>query len=106
MTAIAGAGSLDKLLYLSINRGDVWILGAALLYAVYTPLRQRRPAVHPLSFLVTVISLGSLMMLPLYLLGAGQGVVVRGGWTSCAAIAYTAVLPSFVAYLFSIAAWN
>lgn len=100
VAAIASAGSLDTLLHLTVNRGDAWILAAVLLNAMYSPLLRRRPAVHPLSFLVAAMGIGSLMMLPFYLWEAGQGAVVRGGWTSYAAIAYTAVLPSFVAYLF------
>ncbi len=100
VAAIASGGSLDTLLHLSVNRGDAWILAAVMLNAMYSPLLRRRPAVHPLSFLVTAMGIGSLMMLPFYLWEAGQGAVVQGGWTSYAAIAYTAVLPSFVAYLF------
>ena len=100
VAAIASGGSLDTLLHLSVNRGDAWILAAVILNAMYSPLLRRRPAVHPLSFLVTAMGIGSLMMLPFYLWEAGQGAVVQGGWTSYAAIAYTAVLPSFVAYLF------
>lgn len=100
VAAIASGGSIDTLLHLSVNRGDAWILAAVLLNAVYSPLLRRRPAVHPLSFLVAAMGIGSLMMLPFYLWEAGQGALVRGGWPSYAAIAYTAVLPSFVAYLF------
>lgn len=100
VAAIASAGSLDTLLHLSVNRGDAWILAAVILNAMYSPLLRRRPAVHPLSFLVAAMGIGSLMMLPFYLWEAGQGAQVLGGWTSYAAIAYTAVLPSFVAYLF------
>ena len=39
-------------------------------------------------------------MLPFYLFEANAGAVIRGGWPSYAAIAYTAVLPSFVSYMF------
>lgn len=100
VAAIASGGSIDTLLHLSVNRGDAWILAAVLLNAMYSPLLRRRPAVHPLSFLVAAMGIGSLMMLPFYLWEAGQGAALRGAWTSYAAIAYTAVLPSFVAYLF------
>jgi drug/metabolite transporter (DMT)-like permease len=100
VAAIAGRGSLDALLHLSINVGDVWILVAVLIYAVFPPLLRMRPAVHPLSFLVASMGVGSLMMLPFYLGEIASGATIRGGWPSYAAMAYTAVLPSFVAYLF------
>jgi drug/metabolite transporter (DMT)-like permease len=100
VAAIASGGSIDTLLHLTINRGDAWILAAVMLNGVYSPLLRRRPPVHPLSFLVAAMGIGSLMMFPFYLWEAAQGAAVRGGWPSYAAIAYTAVLPSFVAYLF------
>lgn len=100
VTVIASAGSWDTLMGLTFNRGDLWVLAAVLLNAVYSPLLRRRPAVHPLSFLAAAMALGSLMMLPAYLWEAAQGARVSGGWPSVAAIAYAAVLPSFVAYMF------
>lgn len=100
IAVIASAGSLEKLMHLSVNPGDAWILVAVVIYAVYSPLLRRRPAVHPLSFLVAAMGIGSLMMLPFYLWETMNGATIIGGWTSYAAIAYTTVLPSFVAYLF------
>ena len=101
VAAIVSGGSLDTLLHLTVNRGDAWILGGLALHAVYGPiLLRRRPAVHPLSFIVTAMGLASLMMLPFYVWEAAQGGVIRGGWTSYAAMTYAAVLPAFVAYFF------
>ena len=100
VAAIAGRGSTDALLHLSIDRGDVWILVAVLIYSAFPPLLRVRPAVHPLSFLVAAMGIGSLLMLPFYVRESAAGPGIRGGWPSYAAMAYTAVLPSFVAYLF------
>ena len=100
VAVIAGHGSLQALLHLSLNAGDVWILAAVAIYALYMPLLRRRPAVHPLSFLVVAMGIGSLMMLPFYLWELSTGASIRGDWSSYAAMAYIAVLPSFVAYLF------
>ena len=101
VAAIVSGGSLDTLLHLSVNRGDAWILGGLALHAVYGPLLlRRRPPVHPLSFIVAAMGLASLMMLPFYLLEIAHGGVIRGGWTSYAAMTYAAVLPAFVAYFF------
>lgn len=100
VAAIAGRGSLAALAGFSVNVGDVWIITALLIYGLYAPLLRRRPAVHPLSLLVTLMAIGSLMMLPFYVWEFASGAAIRGGWASYAAMAYTAVLPSFVAYLF------
>ena len=97
---IAGHGSIDALRQLTFNRGDLWILAAVAIYGAYSPLLRRRPAVHPLAFLAVSIGVGVLMILPFYLWELSTGARVRGGASSYAAIAYTAVLPSCVAYLF------
>ncbi len=100
VAAIVSQLSLAALSHISLNIGDLWILGAVVVYALYTPLLRRRPAVHPLSLLVTMMGIGSCMILPFYLAEAARGATIQGGLPSYAAIAYTAVLPSFVAYLF------
>jgi drug/metabolite transporter (DMT)-like permease len=98
--AIVSQLSLAVLSHVSLNIGDIWILGAVVVYALYMPLLRRRPAVHPLSLLVTMMGIGSCMILPFCLAEIARGATIQGGLPSYAAIAYTAVLPSFVAYLF------
>ena len=100
VAAIVSQLSFAALSQISLNIGDLWILGAVVVYALYTPLLRQRPAVHPLSLLVTMMGIGSCMILPFYLAEAARGATIQGGLPSYAAIAYTAVLPSFVAYLF------
>jgi drug/metabolite transporter (DMT)-like permease len=100
VVVIAGQGSTQTLLHLSVNRGDVWILVAIVIYGAYTALFRRRPVVHPLSFLVALMGIGSCMMLPFYLWEIASGAHIRGGWDAWLAMAYIAVFPSFIAYLF------
>jgi drug/metabolite transporter (DMT)-like permease len=100
VAAIAGHGSLELLAQLQFNRGDLWVLTALLIYALYCVTLRKRPPVHPLSFLVVAMGLGSVMMLPFMLAEFAAGARIHGGLPSYLAIAYTAILPSFVAYLF------
>lgn len=100
VAAIAGRGSAAALTGLSFNTGDLWVIGAVILYALYAVLLRRRPPVHPLSLLVVLMGAGSVLLLPLCVWEAHGGAEIRGGWPSWAAIAYTAVVPSLVAYLF------
>jgi drug/metabolite transporter (DMT)-like permease len=100
VAAIAGHGSLEALGYLRLNRGDLWVLAALVIYAFYCVMLRKRPTVHPLSFLVVAMGLGSLMMLPFMLGELATGARIHGEPSSYLAIAYTSVLPSFVAYLF------
>ena len=100
VAVIAGHGSLAALLHLSLNRGDVWVLGALLVYGAYCALLRFRPVVHPLSFLVAAMGIGSCIILPFYLAEAASGARITGGWPAYLAIGYIAVFPSFVGSLF------
>jgi drug/metabolite transporter (DMT)-like permease len=100
VATIAGHGSWDELGHLRLNRGDIWVLAALVIYGFYCVTLRKRPGVHPLSFLVAAMGLGSCMMLPFMLWEFAAGARIHGGLPSYLAIAYTAVLPSFVAYLF------
>ena len=100
VAAIAGHGSFSVLAHLRLNPGDLWVLAALVIYAFYCVTLRKRPLVHPLSFLVATMGIGSCMMLPFMLWEFAAGARINGGAFSYLAIAYTAVLPSFVAYLF------
>jgi drug/metabolite transporter (DMT)-like permease len=65
VAAIAAHGSLGELAKLRLNPGDLWVLAALMIYGAYCVLLRKRPAVHPLSFLVAAMGIGSFMMLPL-----------------------------------------
>lgn len=87
----------------SFARGDLWTLGACLVWAIYSVLLRQRPAgIDPLSFLTAIIAIGVLILLPFYLVELS----VKGGFSvnmaSLASIAYVCVFPSLLAYLF----WN
>jgi drug/metabolite transporter (DMT)-like permease len=100
VAAIAARGSLATLLTLSLNPGDVWILVAMAIYGIYAAMFRRRPAAHPLSFLVACMGIGSVMILPFYVWEFAAGGRIHGGAPAWLALAYMAVFPSFVAYLF------
>jgi drug/metabolite transporter (DMT)-like permease len=100
VAVIAAHGSLADLMHLEVNSGDVWILAAMLIYGIYAALFRRRPAAHPMSFLVATMGIGSLMILPFYLWELAQGARIINTTSAWLALAYIAVFPSFVAYLF------
>jgi drug/metabolite transporter (DMT)-like permease len=100
VAVIAAHGSLESLLHLSLNVGDVWILAAMVIYGIYAAMFRVRPATHPLSFLVATMGIGSMMILPFYLWEFAEGGRVAGGLPALLAMGYIAVFPSFIAYLF------
>lgn len=100
VAVIAGHGSAETLLQLSLNRGDAWILAAIAISGLYSAMFRRRPQSHPLSFLVATMGIGSMMILPFYIWETAQGGRIHGGPPAWLAMAYIAVFPSFIAYLF------
>jgi drug/metabolite transporter (DMT)-like permease len=100
---IVARGSPRTVLELDLNRGDLWILAAALSWALYSVVLRRRPAgLRPLAFLAATFLLGLIPLLPLYLWELGRA----GGFSlsapTVATIGYVALFPSVLAYIF----WN
>jgi drug/metabolite transporter (DMT)-like permease len=100
VATIAAHGSLDALLHISFDKGDLWVVAAMVTYGVYAAMFRARPVTHPLSFLVATMGIGSCMILPFHLWEIAQGGRIQWGPLACLAVTYTAVFPSFIAYLF------
>lgn len=102
VATIVVRGDPATLATLSINRGDLWMLGAVLIWAVYTLGLQWRPnGVHPMLLLAALIVVGLLALTPLYLWESLAGErTVRLHIGSLATLLYVGVFPSFLGYIF------
>lgn len=101
--AILSGGSLEKLASLSLNRGDMFIVAAMLMWSVYTiGLRWRPAGLHTLTFLFVIACVGDLAVLPLYLGEMALGARMTFSWLSLAALLAVALFSSVLAYIF----WN
>jgi drug/metabolite transporter (DMT)-like permease len=103
VVAIVSRGDLQMLTSLQFNRGDIWLIAAMFLWAIYTiVLRRRPPQLSAMAFLAAMLLLSLPFLLPFYL----WELAVRGGFRispgTVSALAYYGTLPSVVAYLF----WN
>ena len=98
--AIIARGDPAMLWGLQLNIGDAIIGGAVLLWALYSVLLRRRPAVHPLSFLAASIVVGIVVIVPVYAHELWSGRLIVPAMGSALAIAYVSIFPSFLAYLF------
>ncbi|RYY94976.1 MAG: EamA family transporter, partial [Chitinophagaceae bacterium] len=66
-------GHLSAVGQLRLSTGDLWILGAALAFAIYTLLVRRRPAgIGSTTYLFVNFALGTLFLLPAYAWERGQ----------------------------------
>ena len=89
---------------LEINKGDLWMLLAALDWALYSVLlKYLRPKdISPLSFLGIMVILGTIVLIPIIYWNPFNEAPIR--WTNemIKAVAYIAIFPSIISYL----AWN
>lgn len=99
VVAVATDLDLGRIAGLSFKTGDLFILIASGLYAVYTVLLRRRPAVGGLSLFTVMATAATLASLPLLAGEAALGVLQWPTPTGWAILAYIALFPSFLGQL-------
>lgn len=106
VSLIIAGGDPAMLLKLQANRGDLLVLAAAVIWALYSTNLKRYPmGLHPLAYLCAIVIVGLLGILPFYLLeiGLGQRLSLnQAPLETIATISYVAVFPSVLAFIF----WN
>lgn len=96
---IIAKGEVAALAALQVNHGDLVMLGAMAIWALYTALLDKRPTIHALAFAGVTYVIAGLLNAGLAAIEAAGGAHVVWSPQSLAAIAYTAIFPSFLAYL-------
>jgi len=88
---------------LAFNRGDMWIVLATLDWSLYTVLLRKLPqGLRGTPILGFSISLGALVIFPLYVYESFTFQTMPVTAVSVASVAYVAVFPSLLSYMF----WN
>ena len=95
-------GELVTLIELRFADGDLLMLLGIFFYATYTVMVSKRPAIHPLSFLTIIIAVGTLFLLPIYLLEQQFTTPLTINREVVLSVGYVAIFPSILAYL----CWN
>jgi drug/metabolite transporter (DMT)-like permease len=105
VTSLAGAtvlilhGEVATLVDLRFNSGDLWMLLAVAIWAVYSVLLKRRPAeVPPLTLHTTSVAAGALWMLPAFGWQAVHESTLGTGIGAWAAVGFIAVFSSALAH--------
>jgi drug/metabolite transporter (DMT)-like permease len=97
---VASAGSLNTLLSLAFNHGDILMLVAIMTYGVYSVLLKNKPDIHWLSF-ITVLGTSALVTsLAFSAWEISRGTAIWPDQTGWAVILYTAVFPSILSQVF------
>jgi len=86
---------------LSLNVGDLWMLGAVLVWAIYTIGLQWRPTgVDPMLLFAAFAAVGVVGLAPFYAWELASERHINLHWGAFAGLLYVGVFPSFIGYLF------
>jgi drug/metabolite transporter (DMT)-like permease len=103
MVVIASRGELEGLAKLDINIGDLLIIAAVVIWALYSVLIQKlSTGLHPVTVLMATALLGSIFHLPFYGWEIAGGHDLSLDWPTLLAIGYGTIFGSLVAF----GAWN
>lgn len=97
--AILSGGQIETLLSLTLNPGDLFMIGAIASYSIYAALLRRRPPIHPLSLLVFTIGAGGLMLLPATLLEVASGYTMTFDALTLSSLLYVILFATITAYI-------
>lgn len=100
LLVIVAQGSLENILAMTFNRGDAAALFGVFLYSLYSTLLRKRPAIHQLSFLVTLFGVGAASIAVPYFLEIAHGRYMAARIEVPLAILYVGIFPSLLAYFF------
>ncbi|MBN2965286.1 DMT family transporter [Sulfurospirillum sp. T05] len=93
-------GEWERLATLSFGKGDIWVIVASSMWALYSVLLRFRPAGFS-GYFATSVLLGSLMLYGVFWqMGYGLLDVFSFSLNAKLVIAYTVVFPSFLSYHF------
>jgi len=103
VTLIMVGGDLGSLVELDFNRGDLLVLCAGLVWALYSVNLKSFPQdLHPFSYQTGIMIAGLIGILPFYLLELGMGYQMVVNTPTLTTIVYVAIFPSVLAFIF----WN
>jgi drug/metabolite transporter (DMT)-like permease len=100
---LLGRGHFNNLLNMHFTAGDGWILLAALSFAVYNTLANKKPAgITSIGFLFIVFAAGTLLLLPAFMIDYFYSKPVHWSWGVTGSVFYLGIGTSVIAFLL----WN
>ena len=97
---IIAKGDLSSLAAFRFNTGDVLIIAAMITWSIYTAFLRKRPRISWQSFNISTYAVAGAGNLPLALIEHRMGQSMTVNAVTVAAIAYVAIFPSLLAYIF------
>lgn len=101
VSGIVLRGDFFSLGSLAFNPGDLWMLAAVIVWALYTIGLEWRPqGVHPMLLIAALTAIGIVVLIPPYALEilAGRHINLHTG--SALSLLYVGIFPSLIGYIF------
>lgn len=92
-------GDFTALSNIAFNKGDLIFMVALVIFALYSVLTLKRPAIHGLSFLAFTFGCGAACLIPLEIWELSARPVMKLDMPNLLTLFYVAVFPSTLAYL-------
>ena len=97
---IIAKGDLASLAAFKFNPGDALIVAGMMTWSIYTAFLRKRPHMSWQSFNIGTYAVAGAANVPLALIEHGLGHTMKATPATAAAIAYVAIFPSLLAYIF------
>jgi drug/metabolite transporter (DMT)-like permease len=97
---IIAKGDLGSLAAFTFNPGDILLIIAIITWSIYTAFLRKRPHISWQSFNISTYAVAAVCNIPLAFIEHGLGHSMKANATTAAAIAYVAIFPSLLAYIF------
>lgn len=93
-------GDPAALASIHLNKGDLIFTTALIVFALYSVLAVKRPAIHPLAFMAFTSGYAAVLLIPAVIAEAASGLTPSLSVNNVLTLAYVATFPSIFAYLF------
>ena len=93
----------SRLIYLDLNKGDLWLLVAMLSWAIYsTMLKTHKTGLNYLTFISVIVTLGLFFLFPQFLFEFSNQELIKFNFAFILIIGYVVLFAGLGAYIF----WN
>lgn len=93
-------GDPAALTSIHLNKGDLIFTVALIIFGLYSVLAAKRPAIHPLAFMGFTSGYATVLLIPAVIAEAASGLTPSLTVNNALTLAYVAIFPSILAYLF------
>lgn len=100
VVAVVSGGSLEKLMILTFNIGDLLMLTACVFYSGYTLGLRNRPDVSSMTMMGFFAIAAFIATIPMVAIEAATTGLIFPGWLGWGVIIYIAIMPSFLSQVF------